>query len=518
MKDEELAKSLLVTQQPSNIRVSIDSGSNDTGASASARASGVTAVLLLSAFVTSCSAFAGGFVILVMAPKKSRNIKTKAKRVFEPTSEPIEAMIPVSVSVAYLIGSVINWRALALIGAIPCLLLLFGLFFIPESPRWLAKIGREREFEAALQRLRGKNVNISEEAADIKDYTENIQKIPEDKILDLFQQKYSHLLIVGIGLMVLQQCGELNGYAYYMNEIFELAGVPSITGFIVVSIPQVSVTGECLGCFLTGLSFVLQNLNWWMEATPTLMLSGMVILVMAPKKSRNIKTKAKRVFEPTSEPIEAMIPVSVSVAYLIGSVINWRALALIGAIPCLLLLFGLFFIPESPRWLAKIGREREFEAALQRLRGKNVNISEEAADIKDYTENIQKIPEDKILDLFQQKYSHLLIVGIGLMVLQQCGELNGYAYYMNEIFELAGVPSITGFIVVSIPQVSVTGECLGCFLTGLSFVLQNLNWWMEATPTLMLSGMVEHFSYKEACRVWVFCSLQSWYLRLKGEL
>ena len=31
-----------------------------------------------------------------------------------------------------------------------------------------AKIGREKEFEAALQRLRGKNVNISDEAANIK--------------------------------------------------------------------------------------------------------------------------------------------------------------------------------------------------------------------------------------------------------------------------------------------------------------------------------------------------------------
>lgn len=31
-----------------------------------------------------------------------------------------------------------------------------------------AKIGREKEFEAALQRLRGKNVNTSEEADDIK--------------------------------------------------------------------------------------------------------------------------------------------------------------------------------------------------------------------------------------------------------------------------------------------------------------------------------------------------------------
>ncbi|KAK4596091.1 hypothetical protein RGQ29_014241 [Quercus rubra] len=363
MEDEELAKSLLVTQQPGNIRISNGFGSNDTGASAS----GVTTVLLLSAFVTACSAFAGGFVAGYSAPAESGIIDDLGLSVAEysvfgsimtiggmigavisgkladiigrknqtmwildifyimgwlaiyfakgawlldlgrlslgfgfgltcyvvPTylseitpknlrggiTSVCMAMMPLSVSVAYLIGSVINWRALALIGAIPCLLLLFGLFFIPESPRWLAKIGREKEFEAALQRLRGKNVNISDEAADIKDYTENIQKIPEDKILDLFQQKYAHLLIVGIGLMVLQQFGGLNGYAYYMNEIFELAGVPSITGFIVVSIPQipaitlgsiliekfgrrtllmVTVTGECLGCFLTGLSFVLQ--------------------------------------------------------------------------------------------------------------------------------------------------------------------------------------------------------------------------------------------------------------------
>ncbi|KAK4596094.1 hypothetical protein RGQ29_014241 [Quercus rubra] len=318
MEDEELAKSLLVTQQPGNIRISNGFGSNDTGASAS----GVTTVLLLSAFVTACSAFAGGFVAGYSAPAESGIIDDLGLSVAEYSvfgsimtiggmigavisgklADIIgrkntmwildifyimgwlaiyfaKAMMPLSVSVAYLIGSVINWRALALIGAIPCLLLLFGLFFIPESPRWLAKIGREKEFEAALQRLRGKNVNISDEAADIKDYTENIQKIPEDKILDLFQQKYAHLLIVGIGLMVLQQFGGLNGYAYYMNEIFELAGVPSITGFIVVSIPQipaitlgsiliekfgrrtllmVTVTGECLGCFLTGLSFVLQ--------------------------------------------------------------------------------------------------------------------------------------------------------------------------------------------------------------------------------------------------------------------
>ncbi|KAK4596101.1 hypothetical protein RGQ29_014242 [Quercus rubra] len=333
MEDEELAESLFVAQQPGNIRIiSNGVGSNDTSASAS----GVTVVLLLSAFVTACSAFTGGFVVGYSAPAESGILADLGLSTAEtmwildifyimgwlaiyfakgawlldlgrlslgfgfgltcfvaPTylseitpkilrggfTSVTMAMIPFSLTVAYLIGSVVNWRALALIGAIPCLLLLFGLFFIPESPRWLAKIGREMEFEAALQRLRGKNVNTSEEAADIKDYTENIQQISEDKILHLFQQKYAYQLIVGIGLMVLQQFGGLYGFAFYMDEIFELAGVPSIIGFIVVSIPEIpaialgsiliekfgrrtllmiSATGECLGCVLTGLSFLLQ--------------------------------------------------------------------------------------------------------------------------------------------------------------------------------------------------------------------------------------------------------------------
>ena len=62
MEDEELTKSLLVAQRPGDIRIiSSGVGSNDTGAGASA--SGVTVVLLLSAFVTACSAFTGGFVV-----------------------------------------------------------------------------------------------------------------------------------------------------------------------------------------------------------------------------------------------------------------------------------------------------------------------------------------------------------------------------------------------------------------------------------------------------------------------
>ncbi|PKI74103.1 hypothetical protein CRG98_005581 [Punica granatum] len=72
------------------------------------------------------------------------------------------------VSIMFIIGPVLYWRLLALIGMAPCLLQLLGLFFVPESPRWLANMGRRKEAEGALQRLWGRNADISKEAAEIE--------------------------------------------------------------------------------------------------------------------------------------------------------------------------------------------------------------------------------------------------------------------------------------------------------------------------------------------------------------
>lgn len=84
---------------------------------------------------------------------------------------------------------------MALIGAIPSILQLAGVYFIPESPRWLAKIGKEKDYETALHRLRGDNADISEEAVDIKDYMETA-RISENNFLQLFRRKYAHPLTI----------------------------------------------------------------------------------------------------------------------------------------------------------------------------------------------------------------------------------------------------------------------------------------------------------------------------------
>lgn len=211
-----------------------------------------------------------------------------------------QLMICCGVSVAFIIGTMLTWRTLALTGLIPCAILLFGLFIIPESPRWLAKIGHQKEFELALRRLRGKDADISEEAAEIQDYIETLEKLPKVNLFDLFQRRYLSSLIVGVGLMVFQQFGGINGICFYTGSIFESSGFPSDVGTIIYAIIQVpitalgavlidragrkplllvSATGLVIGCILTGTSFYLKGHEIAVKEAPILAVTGILVYI-----------------------------------------------------------------------------------------------------------------------------------------------------------------------------------------------------------------------------------------------
>ncbi|KAH0880137.1 hypothetical protein HID58_067531 [Brassica napus] len=147
-----------------------------------------------------------------------------------------------SMAFSFLVGSVISWQNLALFSTVPCVLEFAGLFFIPESPRWLSRNGRVKESEVALQRLRGNSTDITKEAAEIKKYMENLQESKEDGFLELFKPRYSRAVIVGIGLLVLQQLGGLSGYTFYMSSIFNKAGFPNNVGVTIATVVQATMS------------------------------------------------------------------------------------------------------------------------------------------------------------------------------------------------------------------------------------------------------------------------------------
>ncbi|CAL0301206.1 unnamed protein product [Lupinus luteus] len=212
-----------------------------------------------------------------------------------------QLLIVIGSSVSFLLGSIINWRELALAGLVPCISLLIGLWFIPESPRWLAKVGREKEFLVALRRLRGKDVDISHEAKEIMDYVQTLQTLPKIKLFDLFQSKHVHSVVIGVGLMVCQQSCGINGIGFYTAETFVAAGLSSgkagTIAYACIQVPftalgailmdksgrrpliMISASGTFLGCFITGIAFFLKCQSLLLEWVPTLAVTGVLIYI-----------------------------------------------------------------------------------------------------------------------------------------------------------------------------------------------------------------------------------------------
>ncbi|KAK4418220.1 Sugar transporter ERD6-like 7 [Sesamum alatum] len=230
--------------------------------------------------------------IAEIAPKDLRGALTTVNQL----------MICTGVSVSFIIGTFLTWRTLALVGILPCAVLLLGLVIIPESPRWLAKKGNQKEFEASLRRLRGKNADISAEAAEIQDYIETLERLPKTRLLDLFQRRYLQSVKIGVGLMVCQQFGGINGVCFYTSSIFESAGFPADIGTIIYAILQVIITalgatlidragrkpllvisgaGLVLGCLLTGSSFYLKDHGLAPAAVPALTVTGILVYIGA---------------------------------------------------------------------------------------------------------------------------------------------------------------------------------------------------------------------------------------------
>ncbi|XP_057722704.1 sugar transporter ERD6-like 6 [Arachis stenosperma] len=135
--------------------------------------------------------------------------------------------VTIGIMLAYLLGIFVPWRILAILGILPCAILMPGLFFIPESPRWLAKMGMTDEFETSLQVLRGFDTDIAEEATEIRAAVASSSRRTALRFAELKQRRYWLPLMIGIGLLVLQQLSGINGVLFYASTIFEGAGISS---------------------------------------------------------------------------------------------------------------------------------------------------------------------------------------------------------------------------------------------------------------------------------------------------
>jgi sugar porter (SP) family MFS transporter len=131
---------------------------------------------------------------------------------------------------SYLSGLIITgdgtWRAMFALGAVPGLLFLIGLMFLPESPRWLVLRGMPDKARASLALLRGAGAPIERELDEIV-RTAQAEAGQKHSYAALLAPTIRPALIVGMGLFFLQQLSGINAVIYYAPEIFNHAGFDS---------------------------------------------------------------------------------------------------------------------------------------------------------------------------------------------------------------------------------------------------------------------------------------------------
>lgn len=127
--------------------------------------------------------------------------------------------------VAYFVGFLLadvpdtNWRWMFGSETLPAVVFLLLLLAVPESPRWLAKQGRENEGLAILTRVGGYE-HAKAEMAEIKDAITQ----DENSLAILFHPGMKIVLIIGVVLAILQQVTGINIILYYAPKIFASTG------------------------------------------------------------------------------------------------------------------------------------------------------------------------------------------------------------------------------------------------------------------------------------------------------
>jgi len=163
-----------------------------------------------------------------------------------------QLMVTVGILAAFLSNTAFSgagdWRWMLGVIAFPALALLFGLLFLPRSPRWLMSRGRNEEAEHVLEKLRSDRQSIETEMREIAD-----QLKVEFQGWGLFRSNPNFRRTVGLGIMlqVMQQLTGINVVMYYAPRIFGLAGYGTshdqLWGTVIVGAVNVAATFIAIG-------------------------------------------------------------------------------------------------------------------------------------------------------------------------------------------------------------------------------------------------------------------------------
>lgn len=200
---------------------------------------------------------------------------------------------------------------------------------------------------------------------------------------------------------------------------------------------------------------------------------------------------------------------------------GWRWMFGSEALPAIIFLGFLLFVPESPRWLIKKKRTSEALFILSRVTNEE-HAKNELTEIEDAIAH----EDASIKQLLLPGMKIVLIIGIVLAVLQQVTGINVFLYYAPEIFKKLGTGTNTAlfqtiivgsvnltFTVVAIKTVDRLGRkplmMIGSFGMGICLMGLGLAAYFQQTAMWILIfvlGYIACFALSVGPVVWVILS------------
>lgn len=197
----------------------------------------------------------------------------------------------------------------------------------------------------------------------------------------------------------------------------------------------------------------------------------------------------------------------------------WRWMLGVQAFPSLLFFIFVFFVPESPRWLALHGRDEEARDVLRRIG----EPDPEAA----HTQIRESVSATGKESLFSGKYARPIFYAVMLAVFNQLSGINAIMYYAPRIFEMTGLSKdnallqaisvgVTNmvFTLLAIQVIDKFGRrtlliigsvgmvvCLG--LVAQAFFFGDFGGYLIM---VCLIGFIAFFAFSQGAVIWVFIS------------
>ena len=211
--------------------------------------------------------------------------------------------------------------------------------------------------------------------------------------------------------------------------------------------------GRKLTLFFTTVFFVFSSMLLSSADTMFILIVGRficgfavgIVSIVAPLYIAEMSSPEHRGFLVSINQLSITLGILIAyiVSYIFADKSDWRSMFGSGLIPALGLFIGLFFLSETPSFLASRGNHVKAEKILKKIR--KIRPDEEVL-MKTQTSK-EKV---KWRHVFNKSIRPALVIGIGMSVIQQISGINGVIFYAPKIFQMSGFVMAEKAILASI--------------------------------------------------------------------